>query len=1314
MKHIRLTEILVEIKTNIVAFFSITMFVCLGVGLFLGIQWGGTAIRNTTEEAFERGHMHDIEVVYPYGLTDDHVKQLEAVEGVTAVECSYMVPARLLRGDDSFVLKIQSLTSDIDTVDVIEGELPKAQDEIAILASWAKDHAFGVGDTIQLQHDIKDDEGTDALGQNAEDSVDDATDEASGKASGGKKEQDADGMEYLNTDHFTITALVESPVYLCKVPSSLGVVNIGSIDCAAFVDTSAFDAKRYKGAYPTASLRCDGLRGLDSFSQEYKDALRPIAAAIEELGDTLASERFQVLHGEAEAQIAEGDKKVAEGEKKLSEGADQIAEGGKKVAEGDKKAAEGDKQAAEGEKKLNEGAKQLSEGEKKLAEGAKKLEEGERKAAEGDKKIAEGEERLSEGRRLYEEARAAASAKMADAQKMLEVGKRKLDEAQAQYDRGLAQYNAAKKSYDEGVARFDSVRSSYDGALAGCDELRSDVSTLEDCCDQLEATIEAYEATEADPAATDADKDDAWTAVQASYDDVKAAHGNAQATLTSTANDAIAVAEAFGTGLTISGLSDLEPLDRTAPRTALSSARNATAVLSEGLGKIDGTTVSYGDATYRLTDIPAAIDDVKGKLDVAANKLEDAKAKLDAGRDEYNARKAEYEQKVAEGQQQLQDAKDKLDAGEGQLDEKRGELEAGKELLASKKGEYDSATKTYEQKKAEYRDALKQYEQKKAELANGKGTLAEKKAELEKAKKTLDEKRAELEGAKQKLSSAREKATGMERYEWAVSPRLENGGVQTIENVSTMMNSLRWAMASLFVLVGLFVCYSAISRLVNDEIEQIGTKKAMGFREGEIAAEYLSFSALSVLVGTIVALFVGVIVVEGIVNPKVGRQFTFPAYPPYFNLLELCLMGALELVLILLATWCAIHRLLKRNAVDLLGGDDNVQVKERFYERWGIWQRMSLYSQTIVNNCVNDPRRVLGTLVGVIGCTMLIVTAVTLASNVSRSFERQYQRVYDYTGLTVLSEGGEKTSASVSQALREQGIASAPVRRHRLLTSRQDGVRSLVTIIVPTDEEAFEQLYHVNTLSGEKVQLGDEGIWISAAFSDHMGVHAGDTLTVCETTGKTREFTVAGVFEYYLMRHEFLMSENAYLEAFGSDPEANTLLTQLGDTDVEAVRSALHGVDGFASLTDDSQQARRVFDQMSSLLRTVVLVYLGLSAVMAVVVLLNLDVMFVEEKKRELLVLRINGFSVRDAQAYIYRDSIVLTVLGIVLGVVLGTLMGGYTVSALEPDFGHFVKDFNEKAALIGAVGAGGFAMVVLFWALRQIKRFVLTDINRY
>ena len=147
---------------------------------------------------------------------------------------------------------------------------------------------------------------------------------------------------------------------------------------------------------------------------------------------------------------------------------------------------------------------------------------------------------------------------------------------------------------------------------------------------------------------------------------------------------------------------------------------------------------------------------------------------------------------------------------------------------------------------------------------------------------------------------------------------------------------------------------------------------------------------------------------------------------------------------------------------------------------------------------------------------------------------------------------------------------------------------------------------------------------------------------------------------------------------------------------------------------DDKDIQGYSFRVMTNMLDALVLIYLLLAGLMALMVLLNLDVMFVIEKKRELIVLMICGFSTKAAKAYIYRDSIVLTAMGIVLGIVAGTVMGGLTIFALEPDSAYWIKGFSPLAALVGAVGAGVFAAAMLIWSLKQIDKFELTDISRF
>lgn len=1167
MKPIRIIELLADIKANIVAFFSISMFVCLGVGLFLGIHWGAIALRGAVQKSFEEGNFQSIEVQFPYGLTREDVARLKNVEGVSKVECGYSTYVSMQDGSTSYTLKMQSITKEINRPIAIVGNMPMEKDEVAILRFWAEGNDIDIGDTIKLSHDALNDD-------------------------------DQDGMAYLNADTFTVTALVDNPEYVYRMSDSLGVSNTvsGTIDCVGFVTEDAFDTSAFLDGYPNVYIRCDSLEGLNTFTDEYKDQTASIVDEITELGGELGTARYNKIHDDAKDQLDEAQQKIDDGERQL--------------AEGQQKIDDGERQLAEGQDKLDSSEKDLTDGKLDLAS----------KQVLGTQQLAEAYRQLAEGK--------------------------------AKYDAGVDEYNMASELYNEFNAKFQSVRAAYDVFIDVYNALRREQVEIDSATREFEEAVDEWKDAPEDQ------KDAAWARVEAAHESLLRAYLSVNSDYNELVSVVGTISSVLSLPISIGGLDTLSTLTPVTVDFEVSCAKEICYDLDDILNKIANASIAVNGVTIYLTDIPGGLDLVYDQLATAKAELDSAKAQLDAGMEEYNHSKALYDQAVAQGQAQI---------SEGER-----------------------------------------------ELANGKATLSEKSAELEEGKETLKEKSDELDEGKADLEDAKGQFEQLVEYEWVVMPRQDNGGVQGVTTIGNMMDSVKWAMASLFIIVGLFVCYSAISRLVHEQIVQIGTKKALGFREGEIAFSYLAFSGLAVLLGVVLSVVLAVFVVQAIMNPTAYRQFSIPAYGPYVSVLDVLVLGGLEMFLILAATWFAIHGMLKREALDLLRGESTANVKEHFYERTRLWNRMSLFSQTVVNNCVNDKRRVAGTLIGVIGCTALIVVAVTLAGNVALSIKRHYSEVYSFDSIAYLEDEGSQDADSVAMGLYKRGISSTPAFTRKLQVRQSDGTRSIATLVVPTNEDSFKKFYNVVSTTGEAAEIENGGLWLSAAYGEHMGVKVGDKIILTECTGKTHAFTIAGFFDYYLLRQEFVLSQNEYRQAFGTKPESNVLLVNTDGADIDRVRDALKDVEGYSSLVDDYAQASYAYNELQEILRTVVLIYLALSGLMALMVLLNLDIMFVEEKKRELIVLMINGFSAKDAKAYIYRDSIALAVIGIVLGIVLGAVMGAITVYALEPDMGYFIKSFNWMAAAAGASGAGLFSVGVLLYSLRLIPRFDLTDINRF
>lgn len=1099
MKATQVTELFANIKKTFVSFFSILMFVALGVGVFLGISWAGPALENAADATFEEGNFHNFQISFPYGLTDDDLNKLADVEGVTQVEPARQSFQTLIMDGKNVTVKLQTVGSDIDVLSVVEGELPTKTDEIAFHAESAKEHGISVGDTITFEEDVDDADTTSISSATTTDSA---------------NTQDKDGSKYLTGRTFKVTAIVNSPDYLAKESWTYGVsaTPSGTVDGLAWVLPDAFDSAAFQDGYPVVNIRCEGLDGKGSYSDEYTKESGVIGNRLTDLGDGLALARYDDLHGQAQAKIDDA------------------------------------------QKQLDDGKKQVAEGEQTIADGEKRLEEGK---AELETKKAEGQAELA-------------------------AGYQKLINGEAEYNAGLAEYSTYKANYDSIVSEIEGSRAEIDSMSKEYDQIEQD------------------------------------------YKDGKIDEPERQKRRQALADRANA---------------SLAPWRQSFPDLPVVTADNVGDALQ--IAKV--LLANYRDIEFEINGRTMTLNQAEQELNAAKAKLDSARAELDYGWGLYYAGQAEYDALVAEGEQKIAD-------GEKELEDAR------------------------------------------AKIADAKKQIAENEPKLENAKAQLAE---------------------MTKYDWVVASRSYNAGSAEISLFSSVTSNLSISMAALFIIVGLLVSYFAVSRIVREQITQIGTKKALGFRQREITTSYLWYSGIAVVSGAIIGTIVGFTLVEGIIGGVLADMFSFGAYPAYFGLPLFLIVTLLELALILAATYLACRGILKEHAVELLKGPKPPVGKTHFYEKWGIWDKLPLLIQTIVNNCVNDKRRVLSTIVGVAGATALIVTAITLNNDVLKSYDKHYDEVYGFNAITYIDDEPDGAIDKVEAVLKDKGATTAQVSSRSYSFEDSNGEYAMITLIAPEDLDAFSSLYHIHLTTGEEADLSKDGAYVTQAYAQHLGAKVGDKVTLSGLDGSTHEIEILGFYDFWLTYHEMVMGHDAYEREFGElDP--NVVIADTGDVAVADLEGDLSEVDGFYSISDDKSKQYQNFATFSKVSSAVVAIYLALAALMAVVVLLNLNVMFIDEKKRELIVLMINGFSVKDARHYISYDNIVLTALGIIAGLILGCIMGSVTVAAIEPSTAVFVKSIDGWAVAIGIAGSAILALIMSLIALRRINNFELTDINRF
>ena len=690
---------------------------------------------------------------------------------------------------------------------------------------------------------------------------------------------------------------------------------------------------------------------------------------------------------------------------------------------------------------------------------------------------------------------------------------------------------------------------------------------------------------------------------------------------------------------------------------------------------------------------------------------------------------------TAAGQAKLDEYAYKLDETEAALDWADYELANARDTLVKAEAEIDMSNRAL--------NAASSASQNNPEAAGVNSSLAGTRAQVRSAAAKAKNGREEYEEGLIKVAEGREKlARATEYYNTAVAQfedykaqtdqlveysctiigRGQSSGVLVGSVFSEMLSKLRYSMASLFLIVGILVCYSAVSRIVNDQMISIGTKKALGLNQKEITRYYMTYTMLATLIGVILGLVGGYVVVQYILLTAFSGSFIIEHMQIYLvidpSIIAVCLA---EFVIIGLVTYAACARILKRPAVELLKGPAPDGGRKRIYESMGIWSKLSLMSKTIINNCVNDGRRVFATLVGVAGCTALLVTAIMLRDDIFGSLDKQYSDYYKFDSLVLFENYSgnadelQETEEGIADVLDEYGLEYSEVTYTRIAVSMPSGMMSYGNVFIPYDEDSFSRLFVME--SEEKYNYNNpyDGVWISGTYSNYFDTPVNSRLTLYDSKGEKVTTNIDGYFKNYLTGYQMVMSPEKYEELMGEEALPNCYIVDTGSLSAEELDKLtddLGEVDDYLMTEDYYGITKRTYDSMSTLAVAMVALYIVLSIIMALLVLLNLMTMFVNEKKKELIVLMINGFSIKDAKRYIYSDTIVLTVIGTILGLFLGTAVGYVSLVCCESESTIFLKTPDPAALVIGTLGSFLLTYVISKISLKKIEKFRLRDIN--
>ena len=726
--------------------------------------------------------------------------------------------------------------------------------------------------------------------------------------------------------------------------------------------------------------------------------------------------------------------------------------------------------------------------------------------------------------------------------------------------------------------------------------------------------------------------------------------------------------------------------------------------LSDARKKLDNGWRDYRSGQQELKDSRARLDEAYQSLRDGEQEYADGLAQYEASRREFEDQKAAagagmaavtdpaalaaMQQQMEQAQQQLDEAKAQLDASRAELDTGWQEYDDGEAQYASGAQKLADAYRDLQKGEQDYRDGLNDYEDGKAEA---------------------DEKIAD---AQAKITDARREVADIESCEWYLFGRSYNPGYTGFGQDAERMANLASVFPIIFFLVAALVCLTTMTRMVEEQRVQIGSLKAMGYSSLAISRKYLFYGLLPSLTGGVFGLVIGYILFPKMIFTAYQIMYQMPdielrAYP------EISIFSVLAAVACTtLATLWACLATLRETPASLMRPRTPKAGKRVFLEYIRpLWKRMSFTHKVTARNLFRYQKRFWMTVIGIGGCTALIIAGFGLRSSLLFTMSRQYDDLFHYSAQVTLSDNALSTERQAVEdflAGDERIVSYVPCEA------------SSATVVTPSysttayvEVMASDKIGKVVDLfdykSGDPITMGDEGVYIDQKLSELLKVSVGDTFFL---DGDVRgDVTVAGIYEHYT-GHFIYMTPGYYENALHADGEPNAYLLNFTSDDTDTCNAIFEKLLDMSGVATTSRMRDTQDTYMHSMERVdfVVVIIILAAAALAMVVLFNLSNINITERQRELATIKLLGFYDGEVSAYVYRENIVLTLFGILLGCFMGHWLHIYLVRSTEIDLMMFGRETAPSAYVYAAILTMLFSIAVNILAHFRMKKIDMVE----
>lgn len=705
----------------------------------------------------------------------------------------------------------------------------------------------------------------------------------------------------------------------------------------------------------------------------------------------------------------------------------------------------------------------------------------------------------------------------------------------------------------------------------------------------------------------------------------------------------------------------------------------------------------FADAEAQLNDAQAQIDQGWAELNASKSKITDGKQQIAEGEAELKTQTeqlASGRAQIEEGLQQVSEGRAQLEAGKQQVnaacDEQVAKVETAYNYGQLTEEEYQAALQKIEQERAgqlaplneqlkaldttehdlnakltqieqgeaALKTARQQLEASKQEIASGEQQITSGEADLRSGQSELDTQRQEYEATKtdalQQIADARAEVDDIEAAQWYVQTRDSNAGYTSVESDASSIEAIGLVFPVVFIIVAVLIALTTITRMVEEERSLIGTYKSLGYSRHTILMKYVTYALGASLIGGILGGLCGFIIFPTFLFSVVFEaMYQIPEYLYSFDALYGIGSILFFIVGIAGAAILACRSELKQTPAALMRPKAPKAGSRIFLERiTPLWKRMSFLNIVTARNIFRYKKRFLMTIFGIMGCMALLVCGFAIRDSVHALSDMQYNDINRYDVLAVVNADDFDTSLQTleddARVSSVQGIGVDSV------TVSADTKESLQLFIIP-DGAPLSEFINTRTSKDTPCELTNEGILLTRNAAELLDITAGGTAHIETSTLKQADVPVQFVIDNYLGNAAYI-TQSTYEKYFGTAADLNGFFINLASSnaaDQQAFADDLASNETFMTVTS-TQKMNEDFSQSFSLINTVVYVIIVLAAALAFVVLFTLSTTNISERIRELATIKVLGFRKREVNHYVNKETILLTILGMICGIPLG------------------------------------------------------------